>query len=321
MYFIDRITLTSASFVSGLAEPSATEAEWVSGASYAVGTEVIRSALHRVFKCAATRSPATTPASTTAPEDDPTGWQDMRATQRWLPFGPVLRANGQTVYEAIPLVSTTADIDYRIKARYANAIALIGMGGSKWYVDVYRTGDATPRYSRAGGIKRPARGYWDYAMGKRRLADRVLLSDLPMYPDAEVRVRITGGSGATRRLAQCEIGQLRRIGSKDWGGTEYGLTRSPRAFTYQKQAANGGMAVLIYGTTYNLSGAVSLLGTDEDDTLQTLRDLIGKCVVYVPTLQPGYAQSMCLGVLTSAPTTRDSFNLSGAKFEIDGLPT
>jgi len=51
--------------------------EWVSGTSYSIGDYVIRSSLHRVYKCAVATS------GTTAPEDDPTTWVDWGATNAY----------------------------------------------------------------------------------------------------------------------------------------------------------------------------------------------------------------------------------------------
>lgn len=323
MYYVERNTITTANFLAGsVAEPSASETVWVSGGTYAVGDERIRPDLHRVFKCAAIRSPATTPPSTTPPESDPTGWVDMRPTDRWLPFGPLPRADGKLVYQSLGLESTSADIEYRLQMRYANAIALFGLRGAAWSVDVYAAvGDTTPVQQRSGSIKAPAAGYYDYAYGQRRIRDRVLITDLPMYPSAEVRVKVTGGSGQLRRLSQCEVGKLRFLPGVDFGGTEYGLERTPKVYTTRKDEANGSASILIYGTSYDMSGTVSLSGNQEDSALSQLRGLIGRGVAYAPTLSPGYEQSLVFGVLKSAPTSRMSFGHSQTRFDIEGLPT
>jgi hypothetical protein len=322
MYYIDRINITNASFLAGgVAEPSATETEWVSGGTYSEGQERIRSGLHRVFRCAAPRSPSTTPPSSTPPENDPTGWVDMRATDRWLPFGPHTRADGLVVYQSRGLESDTADIVLCLAARYADSVALFGLLGNTWKVDVCATPGGAVVETREGPIKQPAMGYWDYAFGKRRIRDRVLVTGLPRYPNAEVRITISGGSGVKRRISQCEIGALRSLPGLGWGGVLAGLSREPRAFTYTKNDPNGDTSVLIYGNTYNMSGRMVLPGANEDAALKQLRDLLGKGVAFAPTLAQGFEQSLVFGILTRAPTTRDSVSISGTNFEIEGLPT
>lgn len=323
MYYVERIPITTASFLAGsVAEPSASETEWVSGGTYAVGDERIRASLHRVFKAAAIRSPSTTPPSTTPPEDDPTGWQDMRPTQRWLPFGPFVRTDGKRVYQSLGLESTTADIEYRLQMRYATAIALFGLRGQQWQVDVYAAvGATTPVAQYSGNITASSTGYWDYGMGQRRIKDRVLIKDLPLYPAAEIRIRITGSSGQLRRVSQIEVGVLRFIPGAHWGGTEYGLEREPKVYTAEKTEADGSTSVLIYGTSYDMSGTVAMDGAAEDSALTQLRNLLGKGVAYTPALVPGYEQSLVFGTLTSAPTSRHSQGHTGTRFVIKGLPT
>ncbi|MGV3679667.1 MAG: hypothetical protein ACO1PM_08075 [Acidovorax sp.] len=319
MYYIERNTITAATFLAGsVAEPSATETEWVSGAAVTKGQERIRSTLHRVFK-AAVDIPA---GVTTPPEDDPTKWQEMRSTDRYLPFGPVVRADKKLVYEGNALVSTTADIEYRTLQRYANAVAIFGMRGAEWEVDVYDkvgAGQVLAQH-RAGSIRRPATSYYDYAYGQRYYQDRVLITGLPMFPAAEVRVRIKGTGDQVRSMSQCEIGKLRYLPGVLPGGVEYGITRDPKVFTVSKQEPNGNTSVLIYGSTYDMSGVVDLSAQQEDRALRQFRDLIGKGVAYVPSLDPGWEQSLGFCVLTSAPTSRENLVQSKAKFQMQGLP-
>ena len=322
MYYIERIPITDASFLAGsVAEPSTGETEWTSGGTYAVGDERVRSGLHRVYRCAAPRSPTTTPPSSTPPEQDPQGWQDMRPTRRWLPFGPMVRPDGRLVYQNIPLQSTTEDLQYRVRARYANAIALLGLRGAAWRVRVYRPGLADPVQERTGALKEPATGYWDYGFGQRRTRDRVLITDLPIYADAEITVTIEGGAGQLRRLAQCEIGRLRYIPGVHWGGVAKGLRRTPKAWTHRRDEPDGSTSVLIYGTGYDMSGTVHLSGKQEDSALVQLRALLGRGAAYAPTLAKGFTQSLVFGVLKSADVAREEYMQTTADFQIEGLPT
>ncbi|WP_313074440.1 hypothetical protein [Melaminivora sp.] len=322
MYYIERIPITDASFLAGsIAEPAAEEPEWVSGGTYAVGDERSRSGLHRVYRCAAARSPSSTPPSSTPPEQDPAGWVDMRPTRRWLPFGPMLRPDGRLVYQNIPLESTTEDLQYRVRARYASAVALFGLRGGAWRVAVHRPGTAEPLQVRTGSLKEPATGYWDYGFGQRRTRDRVLITDLPIYADAEICITVQGGTGQLRRMVQCEIGRLRFIPGVHWGGVVYGLRRSPKAWTHRRDEPDGSTSVLIYGTGYDMSGTVELSGKQEDNALVQLRALLGRGAAYAPTLATGYAQSLVFGVLKSADVAREGYMHTTADFQIEGLPT
>jgi hypothetical protein len=321
MYLIERPTITDATLLAGsVPEPSATETEWVSGGTYAVGDERIRASLHRVYKCAVARSPGSTPPSTTAPEDDPAGWQEMRPTDRWVPFGPYTNAAGQTVYRGLALESTSADLTYRLALRYCNAVALFGLRGARVRVQVYSTVGGALVWETTATLKQPAASYWDYAYGQKVARDRLLISGLPIYPAAEVVITIEGSGSQLRRVTQIEVGKLRNIPGATFGGTEYGVTNTVRVRLYRQQDEDGTEAVLLYGTAQDMQGSVVLTGEREGAVLALLRSVVGKGVACVPTLAPGYDQRLTFGVIDAAPVKRTHHNLAQVDLTVRGLP-
>lgn len=321
MYLIERPTITDATFLAGsVAEPSATETEWASGGTYAVGDERTRTTKHRVYKCAAARSPGSTPASTTAPEDDPTGWVEMRPTDRWVPFGPYINAAGQTIYRGLALESTTADITYRLALRYCNAVALFGLRGARVRVQVYSIVGGALVWEKVVALKQPAAGYWDYAYGQRVPRDRLMLTGLPIYPAAEVVITIEGSGVQQRRVTQIEVGKLRNIPGASFGGTEYGVTNTVRVRMYRQQDDDGTEAVLLYGTSQDMQGNVILTGDRENAVLALLRSVVGKGVACVPALSPGYEQRLTFGVIDAAPVKRNHHNIASVDITVRGLP-
>lgn len=317
MYYIERNAVTDAMFLAGsVGEPATGETAWAAG-TWAVGAEAIRPTLHRVFRCTVAR----TGSNLNPPEVDTASWADMRPTNRYLPFGPSARADGKLVYQNRPLKSTVADIEYRLAQRYANAVAIFGLRGATWRVRVYSSPGGPLVFERSGRIKSAARGYWDYGYGQRLINDRVLVTGLPIYPNAEVRITIEAGEGQTRAVSQIEVGKLRFIPGVDLGGVEYGVVRSPKAFTSRKTEEDGSTSVLIYGTAYGMSGTVALSGKQEDSALQQLRNLIGRGAAFAPDLAPDYSQSLVFGVLESADVSRDASKATSARFDISGLPT
>lgn len=318
MYYIERNTITDAMFLAGsVGEPSATETVWAPG-TWGIGAEVIRPSLHRVFRCAIAR----TGADTAPPELDTNSWADMRATDRYRPFGPNVRADGKLVYEGKPLQSTTGNIEFRQAQRFADAVAIFGAKGATWRVQVYdkpvtESGVLVKEYS--GRIKSPATGYKNYAYGQRYTTDRVLVHGMPIFPNAEVRVSIEGSGPQLRAVSQIEVGRLRYIPGIHGGGVEYGLLRSPRVFTATKTETDGSTSVLIYGYSDDMSGTVAFSGKQEDPALVQFRRLMGRGVAYAPTLLPGYQQSLSFGILAASDVSRNETSDSSARFEIKGL--
>lgn len=317
MYYIDRNTVTDAMFLAGsVAEPSAGETLWAPGA-HAVGTEVIRTTTHRVYRCAIAR----TVSDTNPPEIDTNSWADIRPTDRYLPFGPQLRTDGKLVYQNKSLKNSLANIEYRLLQRYANAVAIFGAKGGTWRVQVYSTPGGPMVAEHTGRIRSTATGYWDYAYGQRVTQDRFLIHGLPIYPGAEIRIIIEGTGAQLRAVSQIEVGKLRYIPGITMGGVDYGITRTPRVFTSRKTEEDGSTAIRIYNTSYDMSGTVRFTGKQEDSALLQFRRLLGRGVAFTPTLIPGYQQSLVFGVLKSADVTREHYNSSSARFDIEGLPT
>lgn len=320
MYYIERNTITDAMFLSGsVGEPAAGETAWAAG-TWSIGQEVVRPSTHRVYRCAIARAPT----DTLPPELDSASWADMRPTNRYLPFGPQVRTDGKLVYQNYPLKSTTANIEYRLAQRYANAVAIFGAQGASWRVQVYDQpvasgGVLAKEYT--GNIKSSALGYWDYAYGQRVTNDRILVTGMPMYPNAEVRISIEGTGSQLRAVSQIEVGKLQYIPGVDLGGVLAGLNRSPKVFTTRKTEDNGTTSVLIYGTGYDMAGTVAISGKQEDAALIQLRSLLGRGVAYTPTLARGFRQSLVFGILKSSDVVRDSFTRSSIQFQIEGLPT
>lgn len=320
MYYIERNTITDAMFLTGsVGEPSASETDWVPG-TYSVGAEVIRPGTHRVYRCAVAR----TPTDTSPPEVDVTSWADIRPTDRYLPFGPHTRTNGKVVYQNYPLKSTTANIEYRLSQRYANTVAFFGAKGSTWKVQVYDKPESSGGvlvHERTGRIKSAATGYWQYAYGQRYTTDRVFIYDLPIYPNAEIRIIIEGSGSQERAISQIEVGKLRYLPGALPGGVEYGVARSPKVFTTRGIEDNGTTSILIYGTGYDMSGSVIINKEVENTVLTQLRQLLGKGVAYIPTLTDDFQQSLVFGLLKSADVARESPSHSIINIQIEGLPT
>ena len=144
---------------------------------------------------------------------------------------------------------------------------------------------------------------------------------MPIYPAAEVRIKITANAGQERRVSQIEPGKLRFLPGVSWGGVVAGLRRSPRAYSFRKEEQDGSSTTLLYGSTYDMSGQIKLDGSSEDNALAQLRSLLGKGAAYAPTLAPGFEQSIIFGTLEAADTDRESLRISGISFQIRGLPT
>lgn len=317
MYYIQRAPLTDATFTAGtIAEPSPRETAWASGVNYPAGQEVARATTHRVYRCAVAHTSAASPL----PENDPTRWKEMRPTDRWAPYGPWVNAAGQTIYSGQAVESTTANLVWRLNLRYANAVALFGLRGATLRAQAYDAPGGTLVATRVVNLKRPAAGYWDLILGERSYRDRVLLRDLPMLPNGELVISIEGGAGQLRRVTQIEAGKLRQVHGANFGGTEYGVSNTPRARMFREQDADGTEKVLLFGVSQDMEASVVMDGNRENAALTALRGLAGRGVALLPSLGASYESRLTFGVIDSAPVTRTHNGITQARFSVRGLP-
>ena len=169
-----RLTSTTA------AEPSATEQEWVSGATYAEGEECIVAAQHRTY----TRLVAG--AGTTSPELDTTGttWKDTGASNKWAMFD--LASNQQTVL-ASPLTVVIAP---------GQRITAIGLTGIEAYaVSIVQTLGATVYYSQTfTTLERNVVNWLDYLLAEFRYTSAIAVFDIPPISGSTITITFTGGT-------------------------------------------------------------------------------------------------------------------------------
>jgi len=318
MYYIERIAPTDATWQAGtIAEPSPRETAWSgAGVAYTVGQEVVRTTTHRVYRCAVGHTSAASPL----PEADPTRWKEIRPTDRWLPYGPWVNASGQTIYSGLAVESTTGNLTWRMALRFANAVALFGLAGATLRAQVYDTPGGTLVEERATSLKRPAGGYWDLIYGQRTYRDRLLLTGLPMHPNAELVLTIEGNASQLRRVTQIEAGKLRQVHGANFGGTEYGISNTPRARLFREADTDGTERVLMYGVSQDMEASVVMHGDRENTALTALRSLAGRGVALLPNLGIGYEQRLTFGVIDAAPVTRSSHGITQARFSVRGLP-
>lgn len=167
-----RLTSTTAT------EPSATETEWVSGATYTAGTECIRASMHRTY----TR--LVDGAGTIAPELDTDNWKDTGATNKWAMFD--LNSNQQTAL-ASPLPVAIAP---------GQRITAIGLTGIEAYsVSIVQTVGATVHYTTTIATQeRNVLNWLDYLLAEFRYTPALAMFDIPPISGSTITITFTGGT-------------------------------------------------------------------------------------------------------------------------------
>lgn len=291
MNFIDPLEMTDAQFLAGTSLAEDPTPAWLTGTNYAIGDEVHLVATHRVYRT------ATAGVSTVSPDLDTTRWNNERPTNKWAPFD---------IYTNTQAESTAADIVYSLASRYVNALYLGGLAGRGVVVsvkavhggaEVWRfpvTGEAT--------LKAPATGYWNYAYGKRRRRDSLVVLGIPIYPNAQIDITITGGSGQRRAVGMISRGTLQSLqGLMGIGGAQAGAEAIPKTFTYRKTGDDGRVTIVPRGSAKDLQVTVFMAKEQADNAVAMLTGLLSTPVAWFATDSPGFDGLRAFGIASRAP--------------------
>jgi hypothetical protein len=163
------------------AEPSAGEAVWASGTTYAVGDRVISTTTHRVYESLKASNAGKDPTLAA----NASWWLNIGPTNRWAMFD-LLRNTGTTT--ASPLtVSITP-------GQRVDSIGVVGMVADTVSVTVTVAG-ATVYTASANLLNRPTGGWYDYFFGAFRYRQEFARFDLPPYTNAVVTITLTKANG------------------------------------------------------------------------------------------------------------------------------
>lgn len=268
MNIITPITITDAMIGAGTSVAEDPTPAWVSGAAYTVGQEVHLASTHRVYRCALDTS------GTVAPPAAITVWSDMRPTNRWAPFDQ---------YTSTAATAATS-LTYVLKPGFFNAIALYGVVGTFYTVTVKDAPGGTVVYSRTGAFFEDPDGWYEYLFGALKPLDKLVLTGIPLRPDAELTVTITGATGASVALGMLVVGDFKSLlGGAEWGGAERGSSAEPITYSYIKTEDDGTTKIKRRHAATNLRVQVVMPISSADYALNAIKEVLDVPVAVVTT--------------------------------------
>jgi hypothetical protein len=301
MNIINPITITDAMLTSSTLAEDSTSA-WTS-ATYAVGDYRHVVATHRVYKCAVAGS------STVSPELDPTRWVDTRPTNKWAPFD---------IY-TITAAATVTTMTYVLTPGYFNAIALYGLTGTGYTLTVKDVTGGTAIYTSTGYLYGAPEGWYEYLFGGVKPVDKLVFTDIPIRPAAEITLTITAAAGQPVGLGMMAIGDYVSLaGSGDWGGTQYGASAEPVTYSYIKTNEDGTTTIVRRHSATNLRVTVSMPRDQADAVLQSMQSVLDVPVAWIATSVSGYAGLTTFGI-GSGSMKYDNFSVANFEISVKGL--
>lgn len=205
MSIIKPVKLTDAMLTSSTA-PETDYTAWAAGTSYTVGTKVMRavSGVHKNFENLIAGVDAS------LPENAPTRWLDLGATNRWAMFDTKI---GTVTTLVSPLTVV-------IKPGSVSGIALLELAGKEVTVSVKNATGGTVVYSKTIGLDdTPVTSFYSWFFEERIQLTDITLTDLPsQFLQCELTISITSTAGAVG-CGVCHVGTTHDIGETQVGAT------------------------------------------------------------------------------------------------------
>ena len=300
MNIITPITITSAMFSTALAEDPT--AAWVSG-TYAVGDYCHVVATHRVYKCAVGGS------RTISPELDPNNWTDFRPTNKWAPFD---------IYTSTA-ASTVTSVSYTVTPGYFNALALYGLTGSQYAITIKDAPGGSVIYSKSGYLSDDPLGWYEYLFAPLKPTTKIVLTGLPIRPNAELTITITAATGQPVGIGMIVCGDFVPLtGAGKWGGTQHGASAEPVTYSYIKTADDGTTTIVRRHAGTNLRVTVMMPRAEADAVLASVQSVLDVPVAWIATTATGYSGLTTFGI-GSGSMTYDNWGMATLTLTVKGL--
>lgn len=295
MNILEPIPVTDAMFGAGsIAEDPTTV--WAAG-TFAIGDERHVVATHSVYRCAVAG------ASALSPELDPTRWARMRPTNRWAPFGLFTPIAGVTKRVLASATATTSLTYVLVPGKYFNAAAIYLPVGAQYSFTVKETAGGAVIYGpKAGFIWDDPVGMWEYLFVEPIPRPKLLFTDIPIRPAAEITLTLTAASGQPVGLGCFAFGDLAPLvdASAGWGGLEHGAEAEPVSYSGPQLAADGTLELQAGYSATNVSGHVKLPREFADASLARFQRVLNKPVAFVGSKDSKSQGLHTFGIATGA---------------------
>lgn len=239
-----------------------------------------------------------------APADWPKVWKRVSATNRWKLFD--LSSSSQTV-QALAMSYTLTP------GKAVTGIAAVNMTGvtalrvrvnDPLYGVVYDTTfDLSPLP--------PAPGWWSWFFGERREQSKVVVSDLPSFPFADIIFDFTGTSEMA--VGVLLLGQIRQFGM----GVNYGLGLRLRDFSRKVTNDFGDTEFKERAAADRADFIVNLYSYEVDVFQEFLREIRAKPCLWILTKQ--YKATIIYGWLEDGGILINYFDQSDFSGTVQGL--
>jgi len=300
MKILKPVQIVDANFISStVAEPYATETAWSAGTSYTVGTRVIRTTTHRVYRNLISG------VNATVPELAPDRWFDEGPTNKW--------AWADT--EVSTPTQSTSTYQQVVRPGAISDVAIFGMENvSSVQVEVWDSPGGALLFDTTVSAEFWGNGdpYVSYYFDTPYFRNKLIVSGLPADTTCEVRTTLTSA------LSSMSFGLIAYGRFTDLGCSEFGFSASPVDYSRIKIDDYGNNYIVKGKRARDLSGVVRMPVESANSIVETIDRLLGTPLLAVTTDNPALDYLNSFG-LVSCRASADGPNEARLQFDMKGL--
>lgn len=281
------VTVTAAMIKTGttIAYPDTTigESLWVASGTYTLGQEKVYDS--KTFACVLGHT-----GITTTPDLDATHWlqNERKPANRFAPFD---------FYTDTPATQATSPLTYVLEPGFINGISIYNPVGDAIAITVKDAPGGTTILSYSADLYDQALGLYELLFAPLRQRTKVVVSDIPISPTAQVTITITG-TGAVS-VGMITLGDWRTvIGEGDWGGVVYGASAEPKTYSYIRFNDDGTSSIKRRGKATDMRGMVAMPAASADYANSLVQQVLDVPVSIVCTQAAGFDYLNVFGLIS-----------------------
>ena len=245
------------------------ETLWVSGVTYAENVRVIRTTTHRRY-----RRTAVAGAATLVPEDSPLQWIDEGPSNRWAwaDAQAVTRTVGDSPYTLTvrPGVCTSIEL-YGLQNVNEVSVSMLDEPGG---TEVFSLESTADEYASTDP-------HWSFYFEGPLQGESFSVTDMPVYPGCEITITLSSYDGE-----QIQAGLIAFGSFEDLGFPAMDFETIYRDYSAESIDQWGNAIDTPGAQGKDLRGTVYLPIAEANGVSSTLRRLLGRGAIYVPSLNP-----------------------------------
>lgn len=249
-------------------------------------------------------------ASTNVPPGtDTTKWRDTGPTNRMAPFDELLSTQARA----------TGSIEYVLRPGFFNGLALYGLLGEQIEITIYDAPGGTIVEHWTQELWEQPLGLYEYLFMPLRVLTKKIISDLQLYQDPELHIKITSAGSGAVGIGMIALGFWSTLlgSAVDFGGVEYGASAQVKTYSYIKTEEDGTTTIIPRAPATNITCDVVIGAEQANAAAEILLQVAAKPVAFVASGLPRYAYLNTFG-LVSGTVTPDSWRHARINLSVKG---